>query len=59
MSDPDEFYVPEEGDPWQQQMEELEQQSNTPGDPLNPTDDRPLLGTVRDQSPYHSGGNPF
>jgi hypothetical protein len=26
MSDPDEFYIQEDGDPWQQQQHELEQQ---------------------------------
>jgi hypothetical protein len=26
MNDPDEFYIPDDGDPWQQQQQELEQQ---------------------------------
>lgn len=26
MSDPDEFYIPDDGDPWQQQQQEIEQQ---------------------------------
>jgi hypothetical protein len=60
MSDPDEFYIPDDGDPWQQQMEELEEQSNTPADPLKPVDDIPVPpGKGLDQRPLHSDGNPF
>ena len=35
MCDPDEFYIPEDGDPWQQQQQELEQQ-DAADDKINP-----------------------
>lgn len=31
MSNPDEHFVPDDGDPWQQQMEEHEQQQEVEG----------------------------
>lgn len=31
MSNPDEYFVPDDGDPWQQQMKELEQQQEVEG----------------------------
>lgn len=59
MSDPDEFFVPDDGDPWQQQMEELEEQSETSEGPLKPADDLPAPHNVLDQTPHHSDCNPF
>lgn len=59
MSDPDEFYIPDEGDPWQQQMEELEEQLEMPHDSLKPEGVLPLSNQISDQAHGHSDGNPF
>ena len=61
MSDPDEFYVPEDGDPWQQQQQELEHQEAQAGAISSEHTSKAKTNkpTAGDKESFPDSGEPF